>query len=349
MSRPLSDNPNHVKALRDRLSLDAATGKLTRVRGGLQHAMWRLDTGNGSYAIKQLSARVDLRQASVCRHYNATEALARAFATSGIPAIHALMANGGYLQIIDDVGYLVYPWCNASALNPEQLSDRYAVVVAHILAGMHALHLEFPALGHQSFDRHTGENILLLVELAKHSDLHAAGTLCRALPGFLEIVDAQDPAMERLEDHLVASHGDLDPKNVLWSAKGQPGIIDWESARHLNPTYELLLQALNWSGIWSRFEPGTFRQFVAGYRDAGGAVDQAALEPSYHCILGDWVYWLMHNVGRYLEENNPSRRASLAGQVEFTLAVLQRIMDHVPDLLSLGTATGMTTDLASDV
>lgn len=349
MARRLSDNPKHVQALRDRLLLGIPVGKPARVHGGLQHHMWRLDTGKGSYAIKQLSSRVDLGRASIRRHYNASEGLARDFAAACIPAIHALKSNDGFLQIIDDVGYLVYPWCNASALSPEQLSGSYAAEIGGILANVHILNLQCPGLERHSFDRHTGENILLLVELAKNSDLQSSETLCRALPGLLEIVDVQNTAMEHLEGHLVASHGDLDPKNVLWSAEGQPKIIDWESARYLNPTYELLLEALNWSGIWTRFEPTIFRQFVAGYRSAGGEVEEAAIVPSYHCILGDWVYWLMHNVGRYLEENNANRRVSLAGQVEFALAVLQRIMDRVPGLLSPGKAADMTIELATDV
>jgi aminoglycoside phosphotransferase (APT) family kinase protein len=223
------------------------------------------------------------------------------------------------------------------------------VEVARILARMHALNLQTPGLERHSFDRQTGENILLLVELANSSDLPSADTLSRALPGFLEIVDAQGPAMEQLSSHLVASHGDLDPKNVLWNARGQPAIIDWESARHLNPTYEMLLQALNWSGVWSRFEPNSFRQFLAGYREAGGLVEEAVVVPSYHCVLGDWVYWLMHNVGRYLEEDNRTRRTLLADQVELALAVLQRIMDHAPGLLSPGSAADLADGLATDV
>jgi Ser/Thr protein kinase RdoA (MazF antagonist) len=349
MARPLSDNPNDVQALCERLALGRPARMPCRVHGGLQHHMWRLDTDKGSYAIKQLSARVDLRQAGVRRHYNATEALAEGFAACGVPAVVALKANGDYLQIIDDVGYLVHLWCNASALGPEQLSSRHVVKVARILARMHDLNLEFPGLERHSFDRQTGENILLLVELAKNSDLPSADTLSRALPGFLEIVDAQGSATEQLSSHLVASHGDLDPKNVLWNARGQPAIIDWESARHLNPTYEMLLQALNWSGIWSRFEPASFRQFLAGYREAGGLVEEAVVVPSYYCVLGDWVYWLMHNVGRYLEEGNTARRSSLAGPVELALAVLQRIMDHVPGLLPPRYAGELAGGLATDV
>jgi hypothetical protein len=51
--------------------------------------------------------------------------------------------------------------------------------------------------------------------------------------------------------------------------------------------------------------------------------------------LGDWVYWLMVNVGRCLDMEDAARRARGEKQIAFALAVLQRIMDHVPELLSV--------------
>jgi len=133
----------------------------------------------------------------------------------------------------------------------------------------------------------------------------------------------------------VISHGDLDQKNVLWSPRGEPALIDWESARRLHPTYEVLLEAFNWSGIGLRFETGLFREFVSVYQQAGGMIERDALEASYRCILGDWVYWLMYNVGRSIDQENADQRVLGAGQVEFALAALRRLREHGPEAISI--------------
>ena len=335
MINPLSQNNAHLEALCSRLDLGAPGGPLKRVYGGLQHTMWRLDTAYGSYAIKQLSEDADLADPAAGKHFNTTESLAAAFAARGVPAVFAHSAGGDFLQLIDGAGYLVYGWREGTTLGIERVSEEHALVVARMLAGMHRLNLAFPDLEPQDFDVHSEDNITMVVEFAGALQAPLADTLQRALPTFLEIVDAQPGAIGTLERHLVACHGDLDQKNVLWDSDGKPALIDWESARRLNPTYEALLEALNWSGIWSRFEPAICRRFIAAYEEAGGVIEQEAVAASYHCILGDWLYWLMHNVGRCLGLENVQQRAAAESQVAFSLAVLQRIMDHVPQLLSV--------------
>ena len=47
-----------------------------------------------------------------------------AFAAGGVPAVAALQHQGEYLQLIDGQGYLVYPWRDARALAPDQLTER---------------------------------------------------------------------------------------------------------------------------------------------------------------------------------------------------------------------------------
>ena len=345
MTTPLPDNPDHIRKLCDSLSLGVPERELTPVSGGFQHRMWRLDTAAGSYAIKQLSAQFDADMAAQRRHFNTTEAVAASFAAAGIPAVHALQAGGEFLQLLDGIGYLLYPWCDAQALSREELAGQHAAQVARILARMHALDLDFPELERHSFDTHTGENIEFLVSVATGAGAPFAGTLQKGLPSFLEIVEAQDAAMQCLAHRLVVSHGDLDHKNVLWDAQGAPLIIDWESARRLNPIHEGLLEALSWSGAEWQFEPGIFDQFVSAYRQAGGVIEREDAEPAYHRVLGDWVFWLMHNVGRYLGEDDAKSKTSLERQIVYALATLQRIMDHIPEFLSVSNPMGAGSDV----
>jgi thiamine kinase-like enzyme len=335
MIKPLSSNPGHIQYLCAQLDIGTPGRELSRVYGGLHHKMWRLETDRGTYAIKQLSADADTNDVDTLYHYNSSEAIAEAFGSRGIPAIFALQRDASYVQVIDAVGYLVHPWSNAVALPISEISEKHALEVARILARMHAIDLHFPGLKQHEFDAHSDENILLLVGMAEHFHIQLAGTLQRGLPTFLEIVDAQRSAIRILENHLVISHGDLDQKNVLWDAEGKPAMIDWESARKLNPTHEILLEALNWSGIGSHFNPALFGNILSAYQEAGGVIERHSVTAAYHCILGDWVNWLMYNVGRTLDLADAEQRATGEEQIDFALSTLQRIMDYVPDLLSV--------------
>jgi thiamine kinase-like enzyme len=335
MNKLLSRNPDHIQYLCSQLDIGTPARKLSRVYGGFHHKMWRLETDRGSYAIKQLSTDTDINDADTLSHYNTSEAIAEAFASRGVPAIFALKRDATYLQVIDGLGYLVHPWSDAVALQASEISENHALEVARILARMHTMDLVFPDLKQHEFDVHSEENIGLLVEFAQGFHVQCSATLKRGLPTFLEIARAQRPAIAVLENHLVISHGDLDQKNVLWDAGGKPALIDWESARKLNPTHEILLEALNWSGIGSRFNPDLFGKIISAYKVAGGVIEHDSVTASYHCILSDWVNWLMYNVGRCFDPEDADQRATGEKQIEFVLSTLQRIMDHVPDMLSV--------------
>ena len=307
--------------------------RLAGVHGGFRHRVWRLETERGTYAIKQLSANTDLNDPEVVNNYNVSEAIAEAFATHGVPTIVALKSGAEYVQVIDGVGYLLHPWSNAVALDIRDVSERHALEVAGILARMHGTDLDVTCVRQHEFDVHPEENIVLLVDIARGFHLDLSATLQRGLPTFLEIVDAQRSAIQVLEHHLVVSHGDLDQKNVLWDAEGKPTLIDWESAKKLNPTYEILVEALNWSGIGSQFDRDLFGKILRAYERAGGVIEHDSVAAAYHCVLGDWVNWLMFNVGRCVDLEDGDQRATGKKQIDFALAALQRIMDHVPGLL----------------
>ncbi len=57
-------NQTHIRQVSQHFDLGTPTQAPTRVHGGLLHIMWRLDTDKGSYAIKQLSKDIDLKNAA---------------------------------------------------------------------------------------------------------------------------------------------------------------------------------------------------------------------------------------------------------------------------------------------
>jgi len=336
LNTALAENPVHVEELCARLGIGNWRGEIPRVYGGFHHRVWRLGTDRGDYAVKQLCTDADLSHAeALTNHYNATEYVAESFAVRGIAAIHALKGASVYLQVVGNTGYLVYPWTDALALGRDEIEERHAGRVAQLMAEMHRAGVDFPALPALQFDIHPEDAITDIVRRARACNAVYTGLLEEQLGDFREAVQGQRPALWRLNRRLVVSHGDLDHKNVLWDAAGNPSLIDWESARRLNPTYELVLEALDWSGISSRFAPGMFREFLRAYQEAGGLIDAGALADSFQCILGDWTNWLMYNVGLSVEFADEERRSAGAAQVDLALSTFMRIRRLLPALRNM--------------
>jgi hypothetical protein len=110
-------------------------------------------------------------------------------------------------------------------------------------------------------------------------------------------------------------------------------VIDWESAHRLNATHETLLVALEWSGITSAFEHALFDQFLAAYRAAGGVIEHEFLQPAFDRIAGNWLDWLLFNVGRSINLADLEQRSLGAQQVELALATLLRLQRLLPGVL----------------
>ena len=333
MSKPLSENPQHIERLCSALDIGPPTRVVCAVTGGYHHRMWRLESHHGTYAVKQLSVDADVSNADTIGHFNVTETIAATFAGHGVPAISALKRDGTYLQVIDAEGYLVYPWCVGSALDIFEVSRDHALEIACIIARMHRANITVQGASQQHFDVHSEDNILQLVELSREFDREVAKVLRAELPDVLDIVEQQRCAIQKLEHEQVISHGDLDQKNVLWDTGGNPLLIDWESARKLNPTYEIVLEALNWSGIGSQFDRELFWMIISSYRNAGGHIERDAVEASFKCVLGDWVNWLMYNVGRSFDPEDPEQRIIGAQQIQLALSTLHRLGQELPRLL----------------
>ena len=322
MSQALSSNPDHLVKLCENLGLGNARDLPSQVDGGFHHRMWLLETDRERYAVKQLAPDTDLANPDSRSHYDNTEAIAERFAGEGVPALHALGRFGHYLQIIEDSGYLVYPWTDASAIGKGDVSLPHALAVADILAKMHSADIVAPHPPPLLLPVVPEEQVISLVESAVAHELGCATQLQALLPDFLQMLEAQRSASPVLEQHRVISHGDLDQKNVLWDSHGKPLVIDWESAGLINPSYEILLEALDWGGITSHFDTRIFEQVIARYQQAGGRLQQEFIGPAFDAIIAEWLDWLMYNLGRIVYLEDSAQREVGAEQLELTLATI---------------------------
>jgi hypothetical protein len=333
----LRENPVHIARLCELLDLGQPGRSPSRVAGGFHHFVWRLETDGGLYAVKQLSPDTNLGDPATTLHYNTCESIAEQFSRVGVHAVHALKNAERYLQVLNNTGYLVYPWTDAVALDENCVSPPHALAVARLLSRMHGARINLPGLASTTPDVVQENSIIDMVNLATEHNLQSAAELQRRLPDFLRLCVSHANALETLANNQVVSHGDLDQKNVLWDEAGEPLLIDWECARLLNPTYELLLEALDWSGLASDFDHKLFERFLSEYRHSGGVIDEGAIEAALHCILGDWLDWLVYNIGRCVNTRSTEQHLLGARQIEIALSNISFLEQWMPAILSLST------------
>lgn len=324
----IGENPNHFSNICTHFNLGSPIQELTRIYGGLLHIMWRLDTAKGSYAIKQLSKDIDLKNEQVTKNYELTERIASRFAALGIAAISAITQAGRHLFIIDEIGFLAYPWVDAKALDQNAVSENHALKIAEILAKIHCLDLDEPEITETEFPIHANEKIIRLIEKCPVEEL------LKNQKNLLAANEAYQNAIPTLKTHIVVSHGDLDQKNVLWDKNDNPILIDWESARKLNPVYEIVNAALDWSGISSKFDKNQFRKMISAYIKAGGIIDERGVEAAFYGVLGNWINWMVYNLERSTSIDLEQRNIGIE-QVTQTLAIIMSLQKLIPELIKL--------------
>ena len=325
MTKALSDNAEHIAQLCGLFELGTFRPTVSPVPGGFHHSVWRLETHSGCYAVKQLADDMDMADATTVAQINATEATACEFSRQGVPALYALHVEQQHLQLLDGVGYLVYPWTSATACHRNGIEEHHAVIVASTLAQMHRCDITVPELQDVPAFPVTAERAIELVQVARQRNVRYSHILEDRLEDILRIVALHAPALERLMEHQVISHGDLDHKNILWDHAGEPLLIDWESARRLNPTYELLLEALDWGGITAHFDARPFTTILRAYVNAGGLLVEDMIPAASDAIQGAWVSWLLSNVGRAAGLKDTRQRAIGSSQVDLVLSALLRM------------------------
>lgn len=322
----------HLISLCDEFKLGAPIGEPERIHGGLLHLMWCISTEKATYAIKQLSPNIDLTNEAIVNNYNLTEEIASRFSAQGIPLIYALKHNRNYLTMLGSTGFLIYPWTDAAPLHEDMVSESHALKISEILAKMHAINLSVPEITEPEFDIHSNAYLMELIQKAKHHQCSFVTSLINLQNDIIEINTAYQNTVSLLKTQLVISHGDLDPKNVLWNSNSTPVLIDWECARKLNPTHEIVNACLDWSGITTNFNKDIFLTMMRGYLAAGGNLDNNILPAAFNAILGNWINWMAYNIERACMIESEQKTLGIE-QVTQVLGTIIQLKKLIPDLM----------------
>lgn len=324
---------NHLEQLNQHFDLGALLKPTKRVYGGLLHLMWHLDTDKGSYVIKQLSKDINLQNNQVIKNYELSEYIASRFIAQGIPGVCALSNTDKHLFILDGCGYLVYPWVNAKTLDRDEIKEEQAVIIACLLAKMHSINLYVDEISEPQFDVHDDKRLTDLTEKSIEMQLPFADMLNSTLSILLEINQRYLGAIEILKKYTVISHGDLDQKNVLWIDNNKPLLIDWESARKLNPTYEIIGVALDWSGVTTDLKIDLFHKMLKSYAESGGFIENHMIEAAFYGVMGNWINWMVYNIHRAIHQADAEQKNIGIEQVMQVIPTILRIKMLMPELL----------------
>jgi aminoglycoside phosphotransferase (APT) family kinase protein len=262
--------------------LGVPTGPVVRVHGGFANRMYRLDTDQGSFAVKELNV-LDRRST-----YRAEDVFRfeRAAFDAGIPMPEPISAGHDTL---------VHRWVEGEKVPEAPVPAAYAFEVGGILARLHALDVAWSDV---PVEEPAARDWPELAERATATGQPWADELASQVGTFLAIARFVDTC-ER-PGPVVLTHRDIQPWNLL-SREGRPVVLDWELSGMLDVSSELGSTALSlakgpgFDGI----RPAIFRSVLDGYVAGGGTLPPWG--PSWFVyLIGGWLGHTRWNILRCL-------------------------------------------------
>ncbi|BCW76609.1 phosphotransferase [Arthrobacter sp. NicSoilB11] len=262
--------------------LGAPIGPMIRVHGGFANRVYRLDTDQGSFAVKELNLvdrRWTYRVEDVFRFERA------AFA-AGIPMPEPISASHHTL---------VHRWVEGEKLPEAPVSAEFAFEIGEILARIHALDIPWTQVPVEDpVPRDWPE----LAARAAATGQPWADELASHVETFLEIARFVDTC-ER-PGPVVLTHGDIQPWNLL-TRERRPVVLDWELSGMLDLSGELGSTALSIAkGCgFDHIKPSIFRSVLDGYVAGDGTLPPSG--PSWFVfMIGGWLGHTRWNILRCL-------------------------------------------------
>ena len=296
---------------------------ITRVHGGLLNRMWRFDTDDGSFAVKELNPDRDWTY----RHDDIFR-FERAAFEAGVPMPEPVAANETVL---------VHRWVDGERVPIDcPVPVAFAHDIGALLARIHSLDVEWTHVSVED-PMPTEDEWRHLATRARHQpwgdELDRLVPTLGAIGAFVDGVGQPAP--------VVLTHRDVGQKNLL-ACDGRPLLLDWETTGKMSLASELGSTALTLATgrDLDTLAPAVFRALLEGYVDGGGTLP----EPGSHWFadhLSGWTWFLRWNIERCLPGVEPMGGPSLAtahDTVEWSLAGLAAVfasIDQLTELVSL--------------
>ncbi len=287
------------------------TVPMVRIRGGLLNRMWRVETNQGVFAVKELTRDRDW----VYFHDDIFRLELAAF-SAGIPMPEPLSA--------DDTT-LVHRWVEGSKVPEEPVSESFAFEIGELLARLHSLDVEWP---HPLVEISVTNDWADLAEQAVDTGQPWADEFVSAVDSFVAISVFVDACART--GPVVLTHRDINPRNLL-NAGGHPILLDWEVAGRAYLAAELGATALNVAkgADFDHIEPTVFGAVLDGYVAGGGTLPPRG--PDWFVDqLGGWAAFVRWNMLRCLD----SIEATTGPELTLSHDTVRNGLSGLPDMLA---------------
>lgn len=223
------------------------------VARGKQGVVWRLDTADGSWAVKvpfHPSGEDEVRLAT--RFQEAAH-------SAGVPTPQVRRTTDGRVfATVDDRQVRVYEWVDLDA--PDSGLD--PAMVGTVVAAMHQVTVtDRGALDPWNHEPVGKDRWDQLVEQLLHAGAPFAGRLADLRDELVALESWIEPPRT-----VRTCHRDLWADNLLPTADGGVCVIDWEDSGPADPSQELACVLFE----FARSDPGRAGALTAAYREAGG-------------------------------------------------------------------------------
>lgn len=217
-----------------------------------------------------------------------------------------------------------------------EVSGTHSVKIAEVMAKLHKIDMDVPGIAPPRFDIHTNESIVNAIERALAFKIPCATILRENESLILSVNDSYQTIIPLLKEYTVVTHGDLDQLNVLWDKSDYPFLIDWESARKMNPTREIIRTALDWSGIGGEsFSLSNYILMLQTYIKSGGILDLNLLNAVLNADFGSGINWMLYNIDLACTSVIEEERNTAIEEINWVLMATKRLKQMIPDLLKV--------------
>lgn len=73
---------------------------------------------------------------------------------------------------------------------------------------------------------------------------------------------------------------------------------------------------------------------MKAYRTSGGHLDKNILQAAFNAVLGNWINWMVYNIGRACMKLESDQKALGIEQVNVVLNTIIRLKKNIPDLMN---------------
>ncbi len=228
------------------------------VTGGTVHAIWKVSTDRGNFAIKQLHDYY-MHDPDMYAWFIRSEHIAHAFKQQNIPAVSALHFKRQAFLKFNKKTYLIFPYIKGNCIPVEQLTPKHTLDVGTIFSAIHNTNLKEYSDIPSEYEFQSSASWESLI------DRYNEPYVTDIKPAILDWNNTFEETIPRLNKELRVSHGDLHPYNVIWDGD-TAHVIDWEAAGLVNPLQEMFGFGLEWSVCGERkFYPELYKSLTQSY------------------------------------------------------------------------------------